>query len=770
MIHNPEKILFSWSQDESEGAMQNPYEFIVQDLKVLSKFADKGLVRVLHCKECENSLSQNNDVLDRSLSSFKFVNTDDRTVVYKDYVFSGQQFNNKQISCVQLFFPEKALLFNPEEYLETGGLDSVKAFPNLPLFDVQLRNTGADDGSPLVLHCADFAEDISDNTDCFDVIRENSKELQKYVIEASNAILECTQGQGLGNVLNSTTASSENVFEQDGITFKFEAPIQISTTSQLYKDVFDNEATQEEAIYNNVYDWCGVFNGKAHLVNEFGGWLNSVGSDVKFYLTDSYTSKSLLQLLIDKSEKPSRDDNFIWVHFRIDGTVNVFTWYKENYELHFTEKMWDALRSKLGDPTVDFLVQYLEFYHGVYSFLSDNIGKLTIDEKYWNPNSPDYPDYMKGAAGYYSLNMTNPSQVQFAQFCAVWNFLVETVQSIPELGNLLTGYATDPWEARAFDDAISKISLNLIKEELKKAHGFGEGQEGWDEYRLSYQATQDVLFVASFFIGAGEIKSLATTGKVGKFSVLSEKVSDLAIRTGAKIEDVSKVRKVFKANPEFAGDALKVANEVERFEFLTNVSKGTEVVEQFYHSARRTAITKFGKEAENLIYIKFNKNSGAAAEIIDRFGQEGIVALKKVDNIQDVANELLKGKVAYRYVSSDVTYLPQLKTSGKIPANPNKTYFTLDKFDNPTDALRKSQLPAGDANWRLEFDANQVVGKSEFPYAKHQNADYLEPVCRSYPNLPGEGQGIGGATQFLTTEEVKLIRMVNLKTGEIIPF
>ena len=80
--------------------MQNPYEFIVQDLKVLSKFADKGLVRVLHCKECENSLSQNNDVLDRSLSSFKFVNTDDRTVVYKDYVFSGQQFNNKQISCV----------------------------------------------------------------------------------------------------------------------------------------------------------------------------------------------------------------------------------------------------------------------------------------------------------------------------------------------------------------------------------------------------------------------------------------------------------------------------------------------------------------------------------------------------------------------------------------------------------------------------------------------------------------------------------------------
>lgn len=80
------------------------------------------------------------------------------------------------------------------------------------------------------------------------------------------------------------------------------------------------------------------------------------------------------------------------------------------------------------------------------------------------------------------------------------------------------------------------------------------------------------------------------------------------------------------------------------------------------------------------------------------------------------------------------------------------------------------QLPDNDATWRLEFETEQIVGKSEFPYAKHQNAEYLEPICRSYPNLPNEGQGNGGATQFLTTAEIKLKRMINLKTGEVIPF
>ncbi|MDR0864228.1 MAG: hypothetical protein LBO74_04755 [Candidatus Symbiothrix sp.] len=49
-----------------------------------------------------------------------------------------------------------------------------------------------------------------------------------------------------------------------------------------------------------------------------------------------------------------------------------------------------------------------------------------------------------------------------------------------------------------------------------------------------------------------------------------------------------------------------------------------------------------------------------------------------------------------------------------------------DKYDDVLTAIDKLQIPIGDAKWRLEFDTNQLFGKSEFPLAKYQNAEYIE--------------------------------------------
>lgn len=143
--------------------------------------------------------------------------------------------------------------------------------------------------------------------------------------------------------------------------------------------------------------------------------------------------------------------------------------------------------------------------------------------------------------------------------------------------------------------------------------------------------------------------------------------------------------------------------------------------------------------------------------------------MKKVDNIDDVASELLKGKIAYRHIGSKVPYLENLKSSGTIPKQTaqGQTYFSLDKIDSPIEAIDKMQLNGKftDAVWRLEFDATQIVGKVKFPKAKWNNAEYIEVLTRSYPNF-----GSGGASQFITQSEIKLKRMINLKTGEIINF
>lgn len=141
-----------------------------------------------------------------------------------------------------------------------------------------------------------------------------------------------------------------------------------------------------------------------------------------------------------------------------------------------------------------------------------------------------------------------------------------------------------------------------------------------------------------------------------------------------------------------------------------------------FRSARQRAIAKFGKDAEEMIYVKFNKDGGAAAEIIAHYDREGLDALKRVNTIEDVPNELIKGKIAYRHVGSDVNYLEKLKETGIIPEQIGQgtTYFSLDKIDNPIEAIDRMQLNKkyNDAIGRLEFDTEQLLGKVKFPKAK----------------------------------------------------
>ena len=206
-----------------------------------------------------------------------------------------------------------------------------------------------------------------------------------------------------------------------------------------------------------------------------------------------------------------------------------------------------------------------------------------------------------------------------------------------------------------------------------------------------------------------------------------------------------------------------------KFEELWKSGKTSININEIQGQARKIAFAKYGKEAEQLIYVKFKENGGAAAEIIAHYGQEGLDALKRVKNIEDVANELIKGKIAYRHIGSDVNYLDNLKKTGIIPEQigQGKTYFSLDKIDNPIEAIDKMQLNKkyNDAIWRLEFDTEQLLGKVKFPKAKWDGAEYIEVLTRSYPNF-----GSGGASQFITQSKIKLTRMTNLKTGEVITF
>lgn len=194
--------------------------------------------------------------------------------------------------------------------------------------------------------------------------------------------------------------------------------------------------------------------------------------------------------------------------------------------------------------------------------------------------------------------------------------------------------------------------------------------------------------------------------------------------------------------------------------------------EVVFGSARQFVRDKYGQAVLNQLTTKFGTtNDGADAVILQKWGDEGLLILNKptIKTLDDAANEILKGKTAYRHISSNVDYLDRLKSSGMIPeqTGQGQTYFSLDKIDDPIIAIEKFQLNAKytDAIWRAEFDATQLVGNVTFPKGKWNNTEYIEVLARSYPDF-----GSGGASQFITQSPIKLNRLVNLKTGEIINF
>lgn len=190
-------------------------------------------------------------------------------------------------------------------------------------------------------------------------------------------------------------------------------------------------------------------------------------------------------------------------------------------------------------------------------------------------------------------------------------------------------------------------------------------------------------------------------------------------------------------------------------------------VNRIFAGARQFVRDKYGQDYLNFLKTKFGSNEGAAAVIVQRFGDEGVSILNKSDlnNLTDAASELIVNKILYRHIDENASYLTTLKVNGELPSG-YTTYITLDKFDNSLTASARMQLPPqNNAVWRLEFEGNQLINKVDFPKGKWNNAEYVEVLTRSYPQW-----GEGGATQLITNSKIRLKRMVNLKTNEVINF
>ena len=118
--------------------------------------------------------------------------------------------------------------------------------------------------------------------------------------------------------------------------------------------------------------------------------------------------------------------------------------------------------------------------------------------------------------------------------------------------------------------------------------------------------------------------------------------------------------------------------------------------------------------------------------------------------------------VGYRYIDSHAPYIKDLLKTGLVPENVDGTYISFDKFENAIDAADKLQVPHN-AQIRLEFDTKQMIDQIEIPKGKWGTANYLEPIVKDFPNF-----GSGKATQAITRGQIKIRRIKDLKSGEIL--
>jgi hypothetical protein len=155
--------------------------------------------------------------------------------------------------------------------------------------------------------------------------------------------------------------------------------------------------------------------------------------------------------------------------------------------------------------------------------------------------------------------------------------------------------------------------------------------------------------------------------------------------------------------------------------------------------------------------------SGAAVETtaVTDMRVSGQVVAKTPDYYARPDGEVIPA-TGYRYLSRNSVYLDQVIKTGEVPSTPRGTYFSFDKIDNVVAAPTKLQTPH-DASIRVEFDTKQILDDVQIPRGGWGNANHLEPITKDYPEF-----GSGGATQAFTRQPLKVRRVVDLRTGEVL--
>ncbi len=439
---------------------------------------------------------------------------------------------------------------------------------------------------------------------------------------------------------------------------------QIPKDSELYTRAFGENGFTPDTSFDlskHMLDFSGMLSEqeKSNILQEID-FNRELFSGMKMYvvLTDKESPSGILDKM--KDLEPKSNQYVIWLHLDEEGYLNLSNITPQGFDeriayatSHWTEKMWANAELNLGKGTVAHLKANLAITNQLLTYASDILALGIVPEKYWNPKHQDYPKYMPFVASAFNVTMgdfgsvlnAQQAQMQFAFKIGIWNGVIDEVKGLADAGKMATEYFLNPEKAGQFDQGMSQLTFGAVWDSFKKAHGFEEGNET-NEFKLSHQLGKDVVFVASFFIGVGEIAALAKTGKMAKLGTLANNMSKLSkVIAGGVIKILKKmppnIAKTIKKLPD---NIIKEVQKIGAKSYLIlklNTTKLAKISDDAVFSEMKLlqdgAIVKLtdGKNAifDNVKYIDDAAEQTGTIAIVKKGDEIGVKTGMKADDL-----------------------------------------------------------------------------------------------------------------------------------------
>jgi hypothetical protein len=263
----------------------------------------------------------------------------------------------------------------------------------------------------------------------------------------------------------------------------------------------------------------------------------SAQSNIGVYITDQGTSSVDRGKVNTATTSLKANEMMVWIDFDEKGKSKPLQFFYGSDYKQLTEfqKVMSGVFSNLALTPTNF-----NPFTAILDGLAHLIGKAAVPEKFYNPDLQGYDPTLSNL--YYNVSQANPGSIgiqsllkeisianynptqyqphviELAFYCGLWNGLVGTLESAPELASFLIKISTEQKTREEFVSGWRRMKekaasqggyMNLFWSGIVESH-----TRGGNACLISHQIGEDVFNVATFFLAFAKTGALARAAQL----------------------------------------------------------------------------------------------------------------------------------------------------------------------------------------------------------------------------------------------------------------